>query len=304
MDEITQLVRFAESAKGLDTIQKLKLILFTARAKPNTYVVLKINAQNIEEKAHFENHLKHNNIIFEVGKPKAYEEITQIKDNIIKWEIKGTWYGYDLFSTKKTREQFHKYKTLLRQQKHEQADKIAGELYCYPKCCVKEYEKEHNIEYLKQKYSYCEFYKRMQLQDKNFPFIFHYICSPKCSPTKKLNKKYSETIKKLAHKLWTQYCTKEELTTDIMIDSESDVYDDNAKSIWPKKDCREYSAIAMHPINGHYYLFSYLTKTILPRGTVASARIAMRNNHADIKVLSLKDFVQDLHHERKFLVTK
>lgn len=302
MDEITQLVRFAETAKGLETLQKLKLVLFAIGAKPNTYVVLKINPKNLEEKAHFENHLKHNKIIFKTSKPKSYEEITQIKDNIIKWEIQGTWYGYDLFRTKNAQKKFYEYKKLLRQQKHKDADQIAGELYGYPKCCIKEYTKEHNTQYIKQKYTYCQFYKKIKEQDKKFPFIFHYPCSQNCNSTKKINSKYLAAIKKFSRKLFEEYNAKEEITADVIIDAESDIYDDNAKSIWQKKDCTEYSMIALNPINGHHYMFCHITKAILPKGTIARAKIKMQNNYAEIKILALKDFIADIHHERKFLV--
>lgn len=301
MNEVTQLVRFAESAKGFDVLQKLKLILFTVGVKPNTYVVLKISPKNLEEKAHFESHLKQLGIIFEVGKPKSYEEITEVKSNIVKWEIKGTWYGYDLFSNKKSQQLFHKYKLLLRQQKHAEADELAGKLYGYPHCCTEEYSKEHDTDYLKQKYTYCKFYERMHAQDKKFPFIFHYICNKNCKRTIALNKKYSAAIKRHAPNLWNNFSAEQTSTADLIVDSESDVFDDNAKSIWQNKDCHDYSLVSAEPIHGNYYLLSYLAKSLIPRGTIAKAKIKIKYNYADVELLSFIDFVGDLHHERKLL---
>lgn len=302
MDEVTQLVRFAETAKGFDVVQKLKLILFAVKVKPNTYVVLKISPKNLEEKAHFEQHLKRNNIIFEVSRSKSYEEITQVKDNMIKWEIKGVWYGYDLFKTKKTKKEFKEYKRLLKAQEHAEADKIAGKIYGYPSCCNEEYTKEHDLNYVKQKYSYCQYYKRMLEQDKQRPFVFHYVCSPKCGATIKMNNKYSNAIKKFAPKLWQEYSAKEIIKTDVIIDTESDIFDDNAKSIWPNKDCHDYAAIALHQIKGSYYMLSCLTKSMIPRGTIASAKITMQYNYASVTLLSLKDFTEGVQHQRKFLL--
>ena len=55
---------FAEISKGFDITEKLKLVLFTADVKPNTYVNLKINPEDLGEKYRFEQLLKENKIPF------------------------------------------------------------------------------------------------------------------------------------------------------------------------------------------------------------------------------------------------
>lgn len=302
MSERDLLVRFAESAKGFDVLHKLKLVLFAVGVKPNAYVVLKINSKNLEEKAHFESHLVKNNILFNVGKPKSYEEIVQVKDNVVKWGMCGTWYGYDLFRGKNALKLFNDYKSLLRRQKHEGADEIAGMLYGYPSCCVKEYGREHDVEYLRGKFDYCGFHNRLRLLDKKFPFIFHYACGPNCRASARLNKKYSLAVKKHAPRLWGEFSGKKTFVADVLVDVESDVLDDNAKSLWPVRDCHDYSLVSAHPVDGHFFLFSVLVKSMIPRGTVASARISLRYNFADVELLCLKDFVGEVQHYRKFLV--
>lgn len=303
MDERTQLIKFAEQAQGLEPLQRLKLILFATGAKPNAHVVLKISAKNLEEKQHFEQHLKHNNIIYEVSRAKSYEEIKDIRGNTVRWEIKGTWHGYDLFKTKTTQQGFHNYKKLLKEQKHHAADKIAGQLYGYPTCCTKEYTKEHNTDYVKKKYTYASFYQRMYDNDKKFPFVFHYPCSTKCKATKKLNNYYATIIKKNAPAFYKDYTKKHAVIAELVVDAESDIYDDNAQPLWEEKDAHDYSLIALKPINGHHYLFGHLTKALLLHGAVVTANIIMTQRWTNIRINSLKDFIKDVHHERKFLVT-
>ena len=302
MNERELLVRFAESARGFDVLHKLKLVLFAVGVKPNAYIVLKVNSKNLEEKAHFENHLLKNNVLFKVGKPKSFEEIVQVKDNVVKWEMCGVWYGYDLFRDKASVKLFQQYKSLLRLQKHAEADKIAGRLYGYPFCCVEEYWKEHDVEYLRSKFDYCSFYERSRMLDKRFPFVFHYACSKNCSASAKLNKKHSFAIKKHASKLWGEFSEKKTFTADVLVDAESDVFDDNAKSLWPMRDCHEYSLVSAHSVDGHFYLFTVLVKSLIPRGSIAFARISLRHNFADVELLCLKDFVGEVQHYRKFLV--
>src|SRR3989338_3187146 len=52
--EAKELISFIESSKGFDNNAKLKLILFSAGVKPNTYVSLRISTKNLDEKYHFE----------------------------------------------------------------------------------------------------------------------------------------------------------------------------------------------------------------------------------------------------------
>ncbi|MBI4141150.1 hypothetical protein HY485_04915 [Candidatus Woesearchaeota archaeon] len=303
INEQTQLIKFAEQAQGLEPLQQLKLILFATGTKPSAYVLLKTDGKNLDEKEHFEQHLKHNNIIYETSKAKSYEEIKDIRGNTVRWEIKGTWHGYDLFHTKTARQGFHNYKKFLKEQKHSIADKIAGKLYGYPDCCMNEYTKEHNINYIKKKYTYYSFYKRMYENDRKFPFIAHYPCSSHCTATKKLNNHYSTIIRKNAPAFLKEYTKKHYVSTALVVDAESNVYDDNAQPLWEKKDAHDYSLITLKPVNKHHYMLSHLTKALLLHGTIVTANIIMTQRWADVRIKALKDFIKDFHHERKFLVT-
>ena len=120
------LLQFAAVSKGLETREKIKLILFAAGVKHNTYVVLKINPDSLEEKYQFEKILKENNIVYKAGRAKSYEEIRQIKGNKIIWELAGTWVGYDLLRDRLNEKMFEHYVDLLMSFKHKKSDKIAG----------------------------------------------------------------------------------------------------------------------------------------------------------------------------------
>jgi len=304
MDEQTQLIKFAEQAQGLEPLQQLKLILFATGAKPAAYVVLKTDGKNLDEKEHFEQHLKHNNIIYETSRAKSYEEIKDIRGNTVRWQIKGTWHGYDIFKTKKAQQEFHNYKKFLKEQKHAEADSIAGQLYGYPHCCAEEYTKEHDTNYLKKKYTYRSFYQRMYDTDKKFPFIMHYPCNTKCTATKKLNKHYESVIRKNSPAFYKEYTKKHTLSAELIVDAESDIYDDNAQPLWKEKDAHDYSLIALKQINKHHYIFGHLTKALLLHGAVLTADIIITQRWTDIRIKALKDFIKDFHHERKFLVTQ
>jgi len=105
---LTNLIRFTEKSKGLQTKDKVKLILFLKRVKPNAEVLLKVGPKNLGEKYEFEKRLKENKVLFSVSRPKSYEEIKKIKGNKVMWEIKGTYYSYDLFGSKDDKKNFQK----------------------------------------------------------------------------------------------------------------------------------------------------------------------------------------------------
>jgi len=290
------LIDFAVVSKGLDITDKIKLILFAAKAKPNTYVILKINPKNLGEKYQFEQILKRNKIIFLSSRQKGYEEIKNIKGNRIQWQLKGIWIGYDLFDSRKSKKDFLRYKKLLGKQQERRAHRLAGRLYGYPKCCVDRYIKETPY-FIKKHYSYYEFYKRLHEDDWKFPFVFHVPCSSKCRRTISLNIKYSNSVKKHAPKLWKEYKRKRVFESDLIVDEESDILV-KGKTIWPEKDGHDYSVILKKPYKGKYYLISYLTKKFYERGTVLSGRITMQYHYARISVKKVKGIINGLHHER------
>jgi len=291
---------FAEVAKGFVDHDRLKLILFASGVKPATFVALKVNSQNLGEKFRFEQHLKTS--VFVESRPRSFEEITKIQKNKVFWDFKGVWVGFDLFDSKQGLKLFKQYVTELRKQKHAKADKTAGKLYDYPSCCVDSFIKEHDLDYLKKTYSCYDYYKRLHDSVRKFPFVFHTPCSLKCKESAKMNRNYRRAVKKIAPNFYKNYSKTKFHKTDIIIDSYSDVLDKNNKTIWPKRVGYEYSVIAKTPFEGHYYLYSYLTRNYYARGTVLDAKVKMKYNYADIDVGKIKDVIKDLHHVRKFQV--
>ncbi len=302
------LVDFAQTAKGLDDYNRLKLILFATKAKPATFIQLKINPKNLEEKQHFEKHLKAGRIPFLVSRPKSYEEIISIKGNTIKWRIKGTWYGYDLFDGNKSFDNFRKYLALVKKQKHSQADKLSGKVYDYPACCIKHYINEHSLKFLKKNYTHYSYYQHLHAVERKFPLVMHTPCSTKCKATQKMNAEYAKIIRKFAPKFWKEFTSTEKQKMDVIVGAESELLQDvvyNIRStapVFPVKDGHEYNLITMKPIKGHYFMISYLSKKSIEKGTVLPAIINMKYDYADVKLGKPKKFIKNLHHERKFVI--
>lgn len=289
---------FAEIAHGFIDSDRLKLILFAAGVKPAAFAALKIDSMNLGEKYRFEQHLK--NIIFVASKARSFEEISKIEKNRIYWSFNGVWIGYDLFNCYHGLKQFKEYVKYVRMQNHEKADRIAGKLYGYPDCCVENFIKEHDINYLKEKYTCYEYYKRLHDSVRRFPFVFHTPCSKNCVATAKLNNIYKHALKKTAPKFYKEFSREKSLKTDLIVDAESDIFDKNRNTIWPSKNGHEYSVIAKTPFQGHHYLYAYLTKNCYERGTVLGSKAIMRYNYADIKAYKAKDVIKNLMHIRKF----
>ena len=295
------LVRFAEIATGFDDNERLKLILFASGIKPSTYIILRVNPNNLSEKYRFEKRLEDLGIVFVASRLHAYEEIDKIVKNKIIWKIQGVWIGYDLFQNKKGLIDFKKYVTAVRKHKHKESDKVAGKLYGYPSCCVKEYIKEQNKDYLKKKCSYYQYYKNLHDVERKFPFIINTACSVKCKESSKLNTKYKNAVKKFAPMFYKKFSKKKVYTTDLIVDTPSDIFKNN-RSIWPAKDGFEYTVIAKNTFNKHHYIYTHLTKKFYDFGTVLDAKVTMQYRFADIKVKKVKREIKNLMHIRKFFV--
>lgn len=305
--EVKNLVSFIESSKGFDNNAKLKLILFSAGIKPNTYVSLRISTKNLDEKYHFEQHLKKAGFLSQISRPKTYEEIEKISKNKSIWNIKGTWYGYDLFNNRKSQRLFQKYFSLVKKQQHDKADLIAGKLYGYPKCCINRFIEEHDLKQLAKKYSYYNFYNRLHTLDKKFPFLSHTSCSLKCKDSIRLNNNYKSIVKKIAPRFWKEYTKKQSFTTKLVVDAESDIFLDKineSRSIWSKKDGHDYSLIALTKFKRHHYVFSYLSKKNYQRGTILLANVIVQYDYAIIKIKNIVGLLNNFHHQRKLLGKK
>ena len=305
--EAKELISFIESSKGFDNNAKLKLILFSAGVKPNTYVSLRISTKNLDEKYHFEQHLKKAGFLSQISRPKTYEEIEKISKNKALWNIKGTWYGYDLFSNRKNKRLFQKYFSLVKKQQHDKADLIAGKLYGYPKCCINRFIEEHDLKKLAKKYSYYAFYDKLHTLDKRFPFLSHTPCSLKCKDSIKINNDYRMIVKKSASRFWKEYTRKQSFTTKLVVDYESGIFLDKInenKSIWPKKDGHDYGLISLTKFKGHHYVFSNLSKKHYLRGTILLAKVTVQYDYAIIKIKKIVRLLNNFHHQRKLLGKK
>lgn len=294
-----ELAYFAENAKGLEADGRLKLVLFSAGLKPATFVALKIDSKNMDEKGRIEHHLPLANI----SKPKGFEEITKIKGNKVYWEFKGIWFGYDIFKDKKTKKLFEKYIALVKKQKHKQADLIAGKIYGYPACCIKQFIKEHDKNYVRKRYTHYTYYKKLRDCEKKFPFIQHTACSTKCKASAKLNAKYTKAVKKLAPKFYKNFTAKKIHQTGLIVDTESRLrLKPIEKPVWQdyELDGHEYSMVSLKPFEGHHYLYGYLTKEKLNRGALFSGKSIRQHNFAEIKLGKQKKSFKTVIHYRKF----
>jgi hypothetical protein len=292
LQEKRHLLRFIETSKAFDNTSKLKTILFVSEAKPNTYVHFRIE-KNLDDKHKFEQLLKLNKIPFSVSKAKGFEEIAEIRENAAVWKLKGIWFGYDLFKNKKEQKRFEKYVSLIKKQNHVAADVLAGSLYGYPRCCVKKFIEEHDPKILPKKYTYYEYYKRLQDSDKNFPFINHTPCSPRCKYSAILNKKYSDSINECSVKFHLAYSKSKTYSVPVIVDIEND-------GLWKKKNGHYYVLITKKPINGKYCEINWLSKAPFKRGTILDADITLNYDYAVVKIKRKIGHLANFHHERKF----
>lgn len=292
MEEKRHLLRFIEKSKAFDNSAKLKALLFVSGVKPNTYVHFRIT-NNIDDKHEFERLLKLNKIPFNASKAKGFEEISAIKGSAAVWKIKGVWYGYDLFRNKKSQKDFTKYVSLVKQQKHSAADKLAGKLYGYPACCIKKFIAEHDPKALPKKYTYYEYYKRLQDYGRNFPFISHTPCSLSCKKSTALNKKYANAINKTSLKFHLAYLKEKKYSVPVIVDTENN-------GLWKKKNGHCYVLVTKNPLDGRYYEINWLSKAKFPRGTVIDADVILCSNCAIVKIKRKIGYLKNFHHERKF----
>lgn len=294
------LIDFVEKCSCFDDYDKLKLILFASGAKPSVFVALKITPQNLGDKFHFEKHLREKGFLFSVDSPKSFEEISAIKENKIIWSIKGTWYGYDLFKNEQYKNIFRDYVRSLKKQNHEKADISAGVLYGYPTCCIKQFIKEHDTEFVRRNYSYHQYYKKIHDSRKKFPFVFHAPCSLKCRETSRLNSFYRGVVRKHAPKFFREFMKKRPFRTEFIVESENNILKADGSNLWIGNDAHNYTLITKSPVNSHYYLFPFLAREAYARGSVLSGKAVMQCNQAEIRKVSFRKIVPDLMHIRKF----
>jgi len=302
-EALESLYDFVVSSRGFSLKDKVKIILFASQVKRASSVVMRINSRDLEEKFTFEKKLKKCGFVFLASKPRSYEEIEKISGNEIKWDIVGLWVNYDLFKNKRGMNSFLAYRHLaLKKQEHARRSIIAGRLYDYPKCCIKQYIRE-TPDWLKENLSYYRLYKKLHDSDKKFPFICHEPCMIGCKGSRKLDMLYSNMIKKIAPELWDAYRRKVSYDTELIVDSESDITI-HGKSIFDQKDGHEYVVIARHAFNGKHYAYNLLSKTAYARGTILKARVTHQYNTAYIKIKKADGVIKNLISEHEYEVLK
>ncbi|MBW3018686.1 hypothetical protein KY329_00680 [Candidatus Woesearchaeota archaeon] len=294
------LVDFIEKSAAFDNDARLKLLLVVSGVKPATFVPLRITPRNLDDKYHFEKHLKEAGFKFTVTKPRSFEEISKIKKNLIYWRMKGIWYGFDIFRNDKVYADFKRYKKLSKAGRYKQADVIGGKIYGYPSCCVKEFIRERDPKFIAKKYTYGQYFKRLQDIETKYPFIVHTPCN-KCKASENLNNKYRAAIKKIAPKFYRQFTKKQKLIMPIIINFENDLML-KGTSIWPEKKMHNYTAISKKPIDKKYYLISFLTKNHYVEGDVVKAELTMQYNWISVREIKRTGYIRHLAHERKFSV--
>ncbi|MBI4016640.1 MAG: hypothetical protein HY363_03010 [Candidatus Aenigmarchaeota archaeon] len=302
MQKEQELVHFVQASKGFGAFEKIKLIIFASGEKKACFVRMKISSENMDEKAHFEKHLKECGKKFIVSRPKTFEEIIRVTKNKAVWKPAGIWYGYDLFADTRTKNMFLKYRQLKHDNNHKTADKIGAKIYGYPACCMTQYSKEHDVNYIKKNYSYYQFYKKVHAVDKKLQFIFHIPCSVECNASRRMNEEHKRTVIKLARKFYCSYSAKYVFNVDVIVDSFSDIFDDNGKSIWEKKNGCDAAFLTAKKINGKYYLLSCLTKKQLEKWAVYAASIKTQYDTAQLNLGRKKKTLKNFHHQRWFYI--
>jgi len=283
--ERKQLVYFIESSECFDNIAKPRLILTALGVKPGCYCALKITPKNLDDKFHFEAHLKRAGLFFKHSPAKSFEEISEIRGNAVMWSLKGAWYGYDIFNSRDLMNKFRKYADLSMKNKHAEADRLAGLIYGYPACCIKQYVRDHKNNEFKLTY---DALKKAQDLDKKFPFVSNNACSLKCRKTSALNKKYETALKTYAKHFYRQYSAPLAVKTDLIVEGINALDKGN-----------EYALLSVSKINGHHMILSYISREKYEQGAVLGGIATIKYDYADIKIKKVKKMLEGLHHIRK-----
>jgi len=294
------LVNFIERAAAFDNEAKLNALLVALKVKPAAFVRLRIS-KNLEDKAHFEKHLREAGIVFSVSRPKGFEEIVSVRGSTVRWAFKGIWYGYDLFGSKETKDAFARYKRLIRARKRSEAARVGGKVYGYPACCVRQFIKELDVRRIARQFTYAQYFRRLHASDWAFPFVFHTACSTNCAKTNELNSIFRAQVRRHAKRFFQQYVSKTIVDVPIIINVENDILGDG-KSIWQERSMQDYMGIVSRRVHDRYYLVSFLTKNRYEFGDVVGAKITFQYRFAKVRPKKWMKHLKNLHHERRMSV--
>lgn len=292
------LVDFIENSSSFDNVARLKALLVACGVKPATFIHFRVTPKNLDDKRHFEKHLRELGILFRVSRPKGFEEIRSVRGGTVSWAFKGIWYGYDLFRDKKTLEKFKKYKSLIRQRREKDAAVVGGEVYGYPKCCVKAFIRELDVRSVAKKFSYGKYFRRLHQSDRKFPFIQHLPCSQRCAVSERLNKRYRDALRKCAPSFYRSFTKKTIIKVPLLVNFENDLLY-RGGSVWSERKYHDYTAITHDRVDDKYYLVSFLTKDELLEGDLITAELTFQYNSVSVRPgRKLKHF-KDVIHKRR-----
>ena len=297
---VKHMIDFIERSEAFDNAARLKALLVVIGVKPATFIHFRVTPKNIDDKMHFEKHLRELGLPFKVSRAKGFEEIRSVRGGTVEWHFKGIWYGYDIFKDLDIQKKFMKYKSLIRQKKEKQAAIIGGEVYGYPKKSVTTFIKELDLKYIAKKFSYGEYFKRLHQSDFNFPFIQHTACSAKCPVSNRLNEKYKKAIRKHAPDFYKSFTKKTVVKAPLLINFENDLLY-KGKSIWPSRKMHDFTAISHKRIDGKYFLVSFLTKTPFIEGDLVDSELSFQYNTCKVKPLRKVKHFKDVIHKRKMV---
>ncbi|MBI4440530.1 hypothetical protein HY639_00015 [Candidatus Woesearchaeota archaeon] len=282
-----QLLDFAILARGLSPKDKVKLVLFALRLKPAASIYLRISPENLDEAYAFEHALRMSKIVYCRGREKSYEEVRKIAGNKVVWGLAGLWIDYDLFHTLEQRKKFLEYKRLWEYQRDEKRrNRIAGELYGYPSCCIATYGKKPRNPYA--------FYKQLHAIDATFPLLPYMPCKLTCPKSIALSKTFAQAIKKASPSFWDHLQEVETYKTEVIIDSR------NMES----KQGYDYVVLATTPFRGKYWFYTVLSQKKYAVGTVLTATIRHHPTYADVRLGAEKRKIKNFYHERMLPLLK
>lgn len=253
-----RLAGFIGSAKCLEDQDRIHLLALIADLKPAASVVLHITPQNLDEKYHFENHLAQRHIVFVVSKPRTFERITNVRNDVVRWHDAGVYYEYHVARSKTA---------LIAAKKRNE--------YGYPQCCVTAFHHHLKQPPLTPRAA-TQRVRFIHNVRKRYPFITYIPHAMGCSTTQKLNERYSSAIKRLASTFWARYLRGERYRAKLLV-----LDDDFTTGHFVG---HHYHLVSLAPARRKYYQHELITTCAYPIGTTLDATIRIGGQSETIKV--------------------
>jgi len=78
------------------------------------------------------------------------------------------------------------------------------------------------------------------------------------------------------------------------------IIDTESEGVWETRNGHDYVLVTKKPIQGRYYLLSWLSRKEYERGTVLNAQVTIQYDYALVKIGREKGKIKDFHHKRQF----